>query len=72
MKNTKSIIVVAIICLSALSTYAAEDKTVQADYLNSVKITFLSWFSGSTKISYERAFPNIAQRARALARRVGQ
>ena len=61
MKNTKSIIVVAIICLSALSTYAAEDKTVQADYLNSVKITFLSWFSGSTKISYERAFPNIAQ-----------
>ncbi len=31
------------------------------DYLNSVKITFLSWFSGSTKISYERAFPNIRQ-----------
>ena len=27
------------------------------DYLNSVKITFLSWLSGSTKVSYERAFP---------------
>ena len=27
------------------------------DYLNSVKITFLSWISGSTKLSYERAFP---------------
>lgn len=33
----------------------------QQDYLNSVKITFLSWLSGSTKISYERAFPNIGQ-----------
>ena len=26
------------------------------DYKNSVKITFLSWLSGSTKLSYERAF----------------
>ena len=31
------------------------------DYLNSVKITFLSWISGSTKISYERAFPKVKQ-----------
>ena len=31
------------------------------DYLNSVKITFLSWLSGSTKISYERAFPEVRQ-----------
>ena len=29
----------------------------QPDYLNSVKVTFLSWFSGSTKVSYERALP---------------
>jgi hypothetical protein len=33
----------------------------QPDYLNSVKITFLSWFSGSTKVSYERAFPKVRQ-----------
>ena len=33
----------------------------QTDYLNSVKITFLSWISGSTKISYERAFPKVRQ-----------
>ena len=33
----------------------------QPDYLNSVKITFLSWLSGSTKISYERAFPAVHQ-----------
>ena len=33
----------------------------QPDYLNSVKITFLSWLSGSTKISYERAFQSSHQ-----------
>ena len=33
----------------------------QPDYLNSVKITFLSWISGSTKISYERAYPMVRQ-----------
>ena len=32
-------------------------------YNNAVKLTFLSWTSGSTKISYERAFPNIKQSA---------
>ena len=31
------------------------------DYLNSIKVTFLSWLSGSTKISYERAFPELRQ-----------
>ena len=36
-------------------------KNQQPDYLNSVKITFLSWLSGSTKVSYERAFPDIRQ-----------
>ena len=34
---------------------------VQTDYLNSVKITFLSWISGSTKLSYERALPKCHQ-----------
>lgn len=33
----------------------------QKDYHNSFKITFLSWISGSTKLSYERSFPNIRQ-----------
>ena len=61
------------ICLSAISalfllisaTSHAETVPVsapkQTDYLNSVKITFLSWISGSTKISYERAFPKVRQ-----------
>lgn len=34
---------------------------LQRDYKNSLKITFLSWLSGSTKLSYERAFYNIRQ-----------
>jgi hypothetical protein len=32
-------------------------------YKNGIKITFLSWATGSTKISYERAFPEIKQSA---------
>ena len=41
----------------------AEQKPMpkHVDYLNSVKITFLSWISGSTKVSYERAFPKVSQ-----------
>ena len=46
-------------------TSAAEtvqkESAAQTDYLNSVKITFLSWLSGSTKLSYERAFPQLNQ-----------
>ena len=35
----------------------ASDNVGEApDYKNSIKLTFLSWFSGSTKLSYERAF----------------
>ena len=36
-------------------------RDVEDDYLNSIKITFLSWISGSTKLSYERAFPSWKQ-----------
>lgn len=64
MRNGKIIILVALLSLATmLPIYASQmaDQTPQTDYLNSVKITFLSWFSGSTKISYERAFPQIAQ-----------
>ena len=38
--------------------FAGEGKYEQPNYLNSIKITFLSWTSGSTKVSYERAFPD--------------
>lgn len=39
----------------------AEGSVFDAPYKNAVKITFLSWLSGSTKLSYERAFPQFKQ-----------
>ncbi len=44
---------------------------LQKDYRNSFKITFLSWISGSTKLSYERAFPNIRQSGELCASVIG-
>ena len=32
-----------------------------AQQKNAVKVTFLSWITGSTKLSYERAFPALKQ-----------
>lgn len=46
------------ISVNAADTVRTEEPV---DYQNSIKITFLSWLSGSTKISYERAFPDIRQ-----------
>ena len=43
----------------------------QKDYRNSFKITFLSWISGSTKLSYERSFPNIRQSGECCASVIG-
>ena len=43
------------------SASAAQTPSDNPDYLNSVKITFLSWLSGSTKVSYERALPELRQ-----------
>lgn len=58
-----SVALMAMICSSAMAATASEGlrSNVQKDYLNSVKITFLSWLSGSTKVSYERAFPQMKQ-----------
>ena len=44
---------------------------LQNDYRNSFKITFLSWISGSTKLSYERSFPNIRQSGELCASVIG-
>lgn len=44
---------------------------LQKDYKNSLKITFLSWLSGSTKLSYERAFSNIRQSGELCASLIG-
>jgi hypothetical protein len=61
----KSLLIGVFMLLLTSFTSAAEtvqkESAAQADYLNSVKITFLSWLSGSTKLSYERAFPQLNQ-----------
>lgn len=43
----------------------------QKDYRNSLKITFLSWISGSTKLSYERSFPKSRQSGELCASIIG-
>ena len=57
MKKLITILAVALIAMR-LTASAANPDFVQENYLNSIKITFLSWTSGSTKVSYERALPN--------------
>ena len=56
----KKLILCAVAMIIGLSLFARQAKP-QPDYLNSIKITFLSWLSGSTKISYERALPKVRQ-----------
>lgn len=41
------------------------------DYKNSIKLTFLSLISGSTKVSYERALPKIRQSSEICASWIG-
>lgn len=56
--------IILLLCLFAQHGLKAGGHTgadAPKDYLNSVKVTFLSWLSGSTKVSYERAFPDMKQ-----------
>ena len=57
MKKLIAILVITLVSIR-LTASAANPDFVQENYLNSVKITFLSWTSGSTKVAYERALPN--------------
>ena len=60
MKKLLTIILIlgALVIMSMKSASAGNSRYEQENYLNSIKITFLSWTSGSTKVSYERALPN--------------
>ncbi len=70
-----ALVAVLLSFVSLHDALAAERDTTSArtqpDYLNSVKITFLSWFTGSTKVSYERAFPSIKQSAELCVSMIG-
>ena len=65
IRNIPKLLLTAMLVIFCVTNLQAESriekKPSQPDYLNSVKITFLSWISGSTKISYERAFPKVRQ-----------
>ena len=67
----KRLIVVLFAIVTATSVAHAERATSDTSYRNAVKITFLSWFSGSTKISYERAFTKCKQSSEICASMIG-
>lgn len=52
-----------IFCLLLLIATLAAPLRAEEGERNAVKITFLSWITGSTKISYERALPEWRQSA---------
>ena len=58
-KNIVISFVAALLCLVSLPQQASANEP----YDNALKITFLSWSTGSTKISYERALPQKKQSA---------
>ena len=59
----KIILIVLCLMFGSINIIQAKQPSIylERDYRNSLKITFLSWISGSTKLSYERAFKNINQ-----------
>ena len=59
--------VLVVALLVATSTLSAQQEVRP----NAIKFTFLSWGSGSTKISYERALPTIKQSAEICASLIG-
>ena len=52
-----------IVTLFSFLLFTFQETKASEPYKNAVKLTFLSWTSGSTKISYERAFADIKQSA---------
>ena len=46
------------LCLLVVALCCVTSSLASERYNNAVKVTFLSWVTGSTKISYERVLPN--------------
>ena len=53
MKRISIAICALLVCLLSVAPCVAGER-----YDNAIKLTFLSWVTGSTKVSYERAFDN--------------
>ena len=58
-KSVTSIVLALLIMVVAMPQRAMAGEP----YTNALKITFLSWSTGSTKISYEKALPQLKQSA---------
>ena len=71
MKRKVSLMILFLFMTSNIILAKQPVPYLQKDYRNSFKITFLSWISGSTKLSYERAFPNIRQSGELCASIIG-
>lgn len=61
----------AVLLMTTLLTLCAPYSNAQESYHNAIKFTFLSWGSGSTKISYERALPKHQQSTELCASLIG-
>ncbi|MBP3426446.1 MAG: hypothetical protein J6K81_07010 [Rikenellaceae bacterium] len=57
--------------LLVVASCATARLEAQTPYRNAIKLTFLSWASGSTKVSYERAFPRWKQSGELCASVIG-
>ena len=72
MKVRKSLLIMLFVLKTAGCLFAKQPVMQrQKDYMNSLKITFLSWISGSTKLSYERSFPKRNQSGEICASLIG-
>lgn len=72
MKVRKSLLIMLFVLKTAGCLFAKQPVMQrQKDYMNSFKITFLSWISGSTKLSYERSFPKRNQSGEICASLIG-
>lgn len=69
MRKIFTILIVAL--FGVVATAKAEGSVFDVPYKNAIKVTFLSWASGSTKISYERAFPECKQAGEICASIIG-
>lgn len=63
MKNCNIIRFCVAVALLLCVAIIPQRVRAEEPYKNGIKITFLSWSTGSTKISYERAFPELKQSA---------
>lgn len=73
MKKLAFLFIAVLLLVPSLNSSAGDvsdgyvDEKDVTEYLNSIKFTFLSWFTGSTKIAYERELPDIRQSAEICA-----